>query len=47
MSDTKFTLLIVSSLDKIFPDEPFQPQTPCTGAAMILNERFSDRKSVV
>lgn len=41
MSDTKFTLLTVSSLDKIFPDEPFQPQTPCTGAAMFLNERFS------
>ena len=40
MSDTKFTLLTVSSLDKIFPDEPFQPQTPCTGAAMFLNERF-------
>lgn len=41
MSEHKLTLLTVSSLEKIFPDEPFHPQTAYTGASCLLNERFS------
>lgn len=41
MDSKKLTLLTVSSLEKIFPDEPFQPQAEYTGADMLLNERFS------
>ena len=41
MDNKKLTLLTVSSLEKIFPDEPFQPQAEYTGADILLNERFS------
>lgn len=37
----KLTLTTVSSLEKIFPDETFTPETPCDSATMLLGERFS------
>ena len=46
MDSKKLTLLTVSSLEKIFPDEPFQPQAEYTGADMLLNERFPVRPPI-
>lgn len=39
--DNKLTLQTVSSLEKIFPDQPFVPKVTLTRDTMLLNERYS------